>query len=297
MEYAINFSGDTVILNVLVGADSTLVGLKVNNSTVISMKYKELHRIVSKVYGLVEQNNFWNSLSTHFIHCQEDDELIVLETICMTGIDLVDSERLFKAFKLFHGADIFSCYKINYKVIDGKICFGGLGNTKMYLHARGLVKPLYSLDEKRKAEFPHWYTSTFSKLSQEKFNNKYQSMLVMYDTSYLMGLCEAEFVMLFTILEMLFGIENIDITKNIAKGTSKLVGKNANEKSYIRNRMVKLYDVRSRYVHDGKKILHEYLFELREVVRRVLIEILNRDYHMQDRSLEELRDSLLGISN
>ena len=86
------------------------------------------------------------------------------------------------------------------------------------------------LDDEQKAKFPQWYVSTFSKLSSNKLNDKYQSMLVMYDMSYLIGLCEAEYVMLFTILEMLFGIENKDITKNIAKGTSKLVGKNAKEK-------------------------------------------------------------------
>lgn len=296
MAYDIKKSGEGVILKVLVGADPDLVGLKINNSTVISMKYKEFYGIVWSVYGSVERNHFWNSLSTHFLNCEEDDELIVLETILMTSNDLYDSEFLFKAFKLYHGADIYSCYKINYKVVDGKIRFGGVGNTLMYVHARGLVKPWYSLEEKQKAEFPHWYSTTFSKLCESKRNDKYQSMLTMYDMSYLIGICELEYVMLFIILEMLFGIDNINITAFIAKGTSKLIGKNSEEKRYVRNRMCNLYDVRSRYVHDGKKVSNEDLFELREIVRRVLIEVFNRGYHMSDKSMAELRDTLLGIS-
>ena len=59
------------------------------------------------------------------------------------------------------------------------------------------------------------------------------------------------------------------------------------------NQIYQLYDVRSRYVHDGKDVPQEALFELREIVRRVLVEICNRGYHVKDKSLEELRDMLL----
>ena len=118
-------------------------------------------------------------------------------------------------------------------------------------------------------------------------------MIHRYDISYMIGICEAEYVMLFTILETLFGTDLTKITSHIAKGTSVLIGGSSKEKRAIRNQIYQLYDVRSRYVHDGKDVPQESLFELREIVRRVLVEICNRGYHVKDKSLEELRDMLL----
>ena len=99
--------------------------------------------------------------------------------------------------------------------------------------------------------------------------------------------------MLFTILEMLFGKDRAKIQSNIAKGTSKLIEKTAKKKSELRNKMIQLYDTRSRFVHQGKNVPQEELFELREIVRKVLVEVCNRGYHSKDKSLEELRDELL----
>ena len=54
--YKIKTNGERVILSVLVGADQSLIGLKIKNSTVISMKLGELRAIVCSIYGEVENN-------------------------------------------------------------------------------------------------------------------------------------------------------------------------------------------------------------------------------------------------
>lgn len=290
MAYILKGDGIRVTLSVLVGASPTLVGLKLNNSAIISMQYQELYDIVLKVYGTVEHNHFTKSLSAHHILPVNNNELIVLETIHEDPSTVFDFVSIPKALRLYHGADIYSCYDINYRSEEGEIRFGGLGDIcKGFYHAKSLIAPCYKLTEQEKNEFPQWYKSTFLKINAEDCNDNYKAMIRMYDTSYLIGICESEYIMLFTVLEMLFGTEyNDEITKHIARGTSKLFGGSAKERRSIRNQMYKLYDIRSRYVHEGKKVPYKKLFELRDIVRRVLIEIFNRNYHTKDKTLKEL---------
>ena len=235
--YTLKKAGSSVLLSVLIGADQSLVGLKVNNSTVISLKYGDLREIALSVYGLAENNNFHRSLFDHFqpsIACDEtinvdDCDLVVLETICMEGWDSFDLDFILKALKLYHAADIYSCYTINYRLVEGKIRFGGLGRTKKYVHAVGLIKPFYSLTEMEKAAFPKWYASVFPKLIQQNRNDSFSAMIRMYDTSYLIGICESEYIMLFSILEMLIGSGNSEITYQISRGTALLLSNSAEE--------------------------------------------------------------------
>lgn len=301
MPYRLRESGNQVILSVLIGADQPMIGLSVKHSKIISMKFGELDSIIQEAYGIAEKNRFLNSVMDHYrfptTHGEvlnlNDCDLIVLETVCDSPSDYFATDMILRALKLYHGADIYSCYSVNYRFEDGKIRFGGLGETVQYRHAIGLVKPHYSLTEQEKTDFPAWYSSVFIKTFQPYCNESYRAMVHRYDTSYLIGICEAEYVMLFTILETLFGTDLTKITSHIAKGTSALIGGSSKEKRSLRNQIYQLYEVRSRYVHDGNDVPQESLFELREIVRRVLVEICNRGYHTKDKSLDELRDILL----
>ena len=304
MSYRMNESGEKVILSVLIGADTSLVGLRVNHSKIITMKFGELDSIIQEAYGIAEKNRFLNSVMDHYrlptvpgkVSNLSDCDLVVLETTCENLSDYFATDTILKALKLYHGADIYSCYSVNYRFENGKICFGGLGETVQYRHAIGFVKPHYSLTEQEKTDFPSWYSSVFLKMIQPCCSDGYRAMVHRYDISYMIGICEAEYVMLFTNLEALFGTDLAKITSHIAKGTSALLGGSSKEKSYIRNRIYKLYDVRSRYVHDGKNVPQKFLFELREIVRRVLVEICSRGYHTKDKSLDELKNMLLPVS-
>lgn len=305
MSYRIRESGETVILSVLIGADQSLIGLKVKNSKIISIKFGELDNIVHETYGIAEKNRFLNSVLDHYrtprvpgrVLNLSDCDLVVLETVCESPSDYFATDMVLRALKLYNGADIYSCYSINYRFENGRICYGGLGETVKYRHAIGFIEPHYALTEEKKTTFPEWYSTVFIKTFQTDCNESYRAMVNRYDISYMIGICEAEYVMLFTILETLFGNDLTKITSNIAKGTSKLLGVSSKDKGNIRNQMYRLYDVRSRYVHDGNNVPQESLFELREIVRRVLVEICNRGYHTKDKDWNELRDILLPVAS
>lgn len=300
-EYLIKGTGETVILSVLIGADQSLVGMSVSNSKIISMKYGDLRKIALSVYGPVEDNNLSRSILDHFrpslaskeIVYVDEFNLVVLETICRDGSDSFDLQLILKALKLYHAADIYSCYSINYRLVNGRIRFGGIGRTRQYTHAIGMIKSYYTLTEEQKAAFPEWYASVFPKLIQNNRNDSYKAMIQTYDMSFLIGICESEYIMLFSILEMLIGTGNSEITYQISRGTALLISNSAEEMHIIYRRMKKLYNARSKYVHSGQRIPHECLFELREYVRKVLIKVADLGFHTQDKKFDNLRDDIL----
>ena len=115
----------------------------------------------------------------------------------------------------------------------------------------------------------------------------------MYDTSYLIGICELEYIMLFSILEMLLGSGNSEITYQISRGTALLLSNTSEEMHAIYKRMKKLYTARSKYVHSGPEISCDCLFELREYVRKVLVKVAELEYHTNDKKFDDLRDEIL----
>lgn len=301
MPYRIRESGEKVILSVLVGADSSLIGLRVSHSKIISMKFGELDNIIQEVYGATEKNRFLNSVMDHYrlpivpgeVLNLSDCDLVVLETICENPGDYFATDTILKALKLYHGADIYSCYSTNYRFEDGKIRFGGLGDTVQYRHAIGLIKPHYALTETQKDNFPGWYSTVFLKIIQPNHNDSYKAMVQMYVTSYLIGICELEYIMLFSVLEMLLGSGNSEITYQISRGTALLLSNTADEMQLIYKQMKKLYTARSKYVHSGKLVEHEHLFALREIVRKVLLRIAELGYHSKEKTFDELREKIL----
>ena len=114
-----------------------------------------------------------------------------------------------------------------------------------------------------------------------------------YDKSYFIGVTELEYIMLFSTLEMIFGSGNSEITYQIARGTSLLLSATSDEMSEVYKQIKKLYHVRSKYVHNGTKIPMESLFQLREIVRRVLIKLVDLGYHVEGKSFDELRTKIL----
>lgn len=99
--------------------------------------------------------------------------------------------------------------------------------------------------------------------------------------------------MLFSILEMLLGSGHSEITYQISRGTALLLSTSVEEMLQIYKRMKKLYEARSKYVHSGKPIDHNHLFELREIVRKVLLKIAELGYHTKEKKFDELREKIL----
>lgn len=293
MSYIVNQNGDRVILHVLVGADKSLIGLKVHHCTIISMPVKEFHNLVIKTRGIQESNHFFVSLFAHHIGVNEDDELIVLEAVEKNDECKFFEDQLIKMLKLYNSGDIYSCYFISYRFKEGKIVNGGRGTVLMYTHAIGFLPSKYSLTEDQSNYFPEWFDQYFPKLFTSDRNDVYKAMIRTYDSSYLLGIGESEYIMLFSILEMLFGTGNTEITYQISRGTALLLSNSADEMETVYKQMKKLYTARSKYVHSGAKIPIESLYQLREIVRRVLVTLVDLDYHTKAKSFDELRTKIL----
>lgn len=293
MPYNIKENGKQVLLYVLVGADPSLEGLRVRNCSIISMTFPELHDIVFRTMGKREENHFIISLFSHHVGISPDSNLMVLENIIEDENDLDVSENLLKALKLYQSGDIYSCYFTSYRFRDGKLNCGGIAINLKYSHAIGFISPHYILTDEQKTFFPEWHESIFKELISLNRSDSYRAMVRMYDTSYLIGICESEYIMLFSILEMLFGSGKTEITYQISRGTALILSETPDEMHTIYRKMKKLYSVRSEYVHNGKPVPHERLFELRELVRKVMVKVAQLGYHTKEKTFEELREKIL----
>ena len=161
----------------------------------------------------------------------------------------------------------------------------GANNVRMcrYEHAYNEAPGKYALSEQEKAEFPLWF-ATHYELAQPKPSTKFGEIIKLYLDSYLIGKANPAFVMLFVVLEMLYGgNDRAEISHNIRKGVSELLGKTSGERRNIRNDIYRLYNERSQYVHDGIHVGWQSLFDLREYVRKVIItEYENNHLHGEE---------------
>ncbi len=293
MEYVINENGDRVILYVLAGADESIIGLKVHNCSIISMTVEDFYGLVIQTLGIQERNNFYNALISHRISIISENKLIILEIVEKEDRPRIFGESLLKMLKLYNSGDIYYCYFNSYRCKDGRISYGGVGKVIQYTHAIGGIPSKYSITESQLLGFPEWFDRYIHEIKPSELNDVYKAMLRAYDTSYLIGIGESEFIMLFSILEMIFGSGKTEITYQISRGTALLLSSNSDEMNTIYKRMKKLYNVRSSYVHDGKPVPIERLLELREIVRRVLIMLIDLNYHKKEKSFDDFRTSIL----
>ena len=293
MAYQLKTDGSRVMLYVLAGADKSLAGLSIRNSTIITMTFNELYSIITQTLGIQERNHFIISLFEHYIHQRDDEEIVVLESI-----EQGDKREWFELdfiemLKLYHSGDIYCCYYTSYKYKAGRIISGGKIINVTYAHAIGTIPCPYSLTDSEKTGFPQWFAYFYPQTRTKICNDSFKSMLKMYDRSYLIGITESEYIMLFSILEMIFGSGHSEITYQISRGTALLLSQSSDEMNTIYKQMKKLYTVRSKYVHNGTKVPLERLYELREMVRKVLIRLVVIGYHAKDKSFDELRDEIL----
>lgn len=268
MSYKLKSNCERVILHVLANADSSLVGLKFRNAEIISMRYDELEEIIvlsGHSYLLFFMSN---SLGNNFV---SENELIVLEIMdydsnsCFLADEICDYLHLYKA------EDIYSCFFHSYRFREGKILGGGIGRTNVRTHGVGLFIHPYQLTEEERKAFPNWVEKN---ILPRKYEDTFMSIRKMYLTSYYLGNIDMEYIMLFSILESLFGA-NYEITYQISRGVAILLSKNPDEFSEIFKKMKKLYTARSKYVHASQHITKENLAQLREVVRNLLFRLLD----------------------
>lgn len=282
-----------VVLHVLVGADSSLVGLKVRNCSIISMTYQELLDLEVKIHGRDILIHLTTAIDERGL-IRNDSDLIILELTEYSDGEIDFYENyLLEIMKLFKAEDIYSCYRTAYNVQDGCIVSAGLTFKVEYKHAIDFCPPRYHLEQWEKDYFPIWFDARIQQLFVQRQNEKYANMLNVYDKSYLIGIAELEYIMLFSVLEMIFGSGNSEITYQISRGTALLLSNTADEMEQFHKEMKKLYNIRSKYVHSGVKISWDSLYKLREIVRKVLIKLVELGYHTSEKTFDELQNSIL----
>ncbi len=276
MLYSVNTSGKPVMLNVLANTDTSIVGLEIGNSRIISMSEKELCEIDSKAHrGMMEYHRIRTLFKYHVLK----EPLIVMETIGKNEIS--GGHRVPDMLKLYKSADIFSCYTTYYKFEQNNLTHGGFGEVLLREHPICWpVKP-YTMTEEERTQFETWWKS-HKNIFDACNNSDFEQIVKLYLDSFMMEDAETAFVVLCVVLEKLFGTpDNNELTYRISRGTALFLSSDRSEMRNIYSQVKKLYKFRSKYVHAGTQIEWKNLFELREIVRKIIV---NMSEHEMNKS-------------
>ncbi len=288
--YNIKKNARHVTMNVLATNNDSLVGLKIGNSEFISMDIQEFQNIIIQFRGIEEINVFYYSIIKHFFgkrnfSLKNNDQsfyrvkLVILETVFPDEKLSDEAENIIDLLKLYKSDDIFSCYWISYQNINGLTNGGGLGHTNVYdfkyNHSINFVLPEYSLSVEEKNNFQKWYKDHIDILSNS-CNLNFKQWLRIYFDSFLNRDCNQSYIMLFVILEMIFGDEHKGISNRLSRKTSLFLSSSTED---MINTIGNLYKIRSKYIHNGKEIQYKDLITLREIIRKVIILMYEKGYH------------------
>ena len=286
-------NGSVVTLNILVGADSSLIGLKFRNCEIKSITVEELTSIATRIYGPHESIILFKSLSSKFLPTEPKETLIVLEEVSDELLSCYTSILFFNYIKLYKAMDLYSCYSLNYKIENELLKFGGTGKVAGYEHPLSIITTNFSMTESEKQNFPTWFEKYSKILGTYEFNEIFQKAYVSYNHSYYIADTELEFVMLSAVLEMIFVSGRSEISYQISRGVALILSNNPTEMNIQYKKMQKLYNERSRYVHECNTIKYEKLVELRDIVRKVLLKIIELEYHTKDKSFTDFKQKIL----
>lgn len=279
MEYMFTTTGDRVRLDVLANADKSMVGLQIGNCKIISVRYFDFLTLVVSVLGEKEINNFeltlfkYHALPSQQESGENDDSIIVMESVG----DFLSAETVLDSLKFYQSTDIFSCYLFSYRFVDGKLCGGGLGKVLLREHAIHWPFKLYKMTNGDQSEFQTWFES-HREICAVNQNEKFQKMKSLYLDSYLIGDADLSFAMLSVVLEMMVNSTS-ELQYRISRNVAIFLSSSRNEMKDIFKNVKRLYGIRSKYVHEGKSVSWEALFELREIVRKILVLMYNQGMH------------------
>lgn len=282
-----------VMLIAVAGADNSLVGLKVDGFEFILMRYSELKEIVIETRGIYGLGRFEHSLLWNGISIIDDDEVLVLEYVCQNTSPQQVYTSFFDMLRLFKAEAIFGCDFTSYKYQDGYVRSGGWGMTNVFNFSHSFIGKEYSLTSEEKDKFTMWYLKTMPTINNCITNNVFGNMLLSYQRSYMIGLPSLSFIMLFSILEMVFGSGHTEITYQISRGTALLLTHSKDEMNDMFKEMKRLYAIRSRYVHQGDNIDTNSVLKLRNIVRLVLLRLIDLGYNNKERLFSELQSEIL----
>ena len=279
MEYIPTTSGERVRLDVLANADKSMVGLQIGNCKIISMQYADFWTLVVSVLGEREINNFEATLFKYHVtpvhkkNGEYDDSIIVMETVG----DCLPTETILTMLKLYKSMDVFSCYQFSYRMVDGKPHRGGMGKVWVREHAINWPFKSYKMTSEERDEFYKWFESHRGMCTVDQ-NEKFKKMKRLYLDSYLIDNADLSFAMLSVVLEMMVN-STYEMTYRISRSVGLFLSSNKNEMRDIFKCVKRLYGIRSKYVHEGKSVSWDDLFELREIIRKILVLMYEKEMH------------------
>lgn len=294
MNYTINKSGKLVMINVLANADPSMIGMQIGDSQIISMDVDELDTIILNAYGEFMRYHYVHTLMKYHVLEPNTDgtkkPLIVMETVEKDNFP-TNYKEILNLLKLYKAIDIFSCYTAFYKFKNGRLTHGGAGEIIQPEHPMYWPQKSYVISQEDQEQFGQWY-KTYKDIFNVNNNDKFKQIVKMYIDSFMMDSAEISFVILSVILEMLFGASGSELTYRISRGAALFLSSNRDEMKDIHSRVKKLYNLRSKYVHEGREIEWERLFELREIVRRIIVRMyeckMNKNFFNFKKFAEEL---------
>lgn len=112
-----------------------------------------------------------------------------------------------------------------------------------------------------------------------------------FDQSYTIPHREVEFLCLMTSLEALLN-DGSAVKCGIAKGTANLIGRNKHEAVKVFDTLTRFYDLQARLINSGDKrdITEDTVVELKNIVRRALVEAIELKLPKQDLSKLYIED-------
>ncbi|HWQ97098.1 MAG TPA: hypothetical protein VN538_03240 [Clostridia bacterium] len=289
MAYEFIRDGREVMLEIVSGADESISGLQVGNEKFVLMSSEEIEYIVVTLYGKEYLGFMRSNLLNSNVSLNPGDNVIVLESFDR-GEDYIHAD-VFELLRLFKSDAIFSCDFLSYKFVENKMHSTGWGRIHEPYYCTTNYYKAYHLTDAEKTEFITW-CKKYGDLRPQAFNKFFDNLLTDFQRTYKIALPNLSFIALFTILEMIFGTGNNEITYKISRGASLLLSTNVDSMKAVFKQMKQLYKYRSEYVHSGKHIEDEHLIELRDIVRRTLLSIIDLGYHAPDKDVKELSESL-----
>lgn len=136
----------------------------------------------------------------------------------------------------------------------------------------------FALDEQEQIKIKEFYDKVLYYLN----NPTIQTMIEIFNTSYSVMNTNIGFIMRVTILEMLID-GNAEMTYKLSRSVAVLLGKTKEKSEDIFKKCKKIYEARSKYLHEGKtkKITSGNQFLALDYSRRVIANLIDIFYEKQ----------------
>ncbi len=275
-------------LDVLACVDPSMEGFTFRNFTISSISIDELLCLVNHITKGRETEHLRMLLNQHALHIPDRSNLLIQEFI--PSDSLSECYDFSVMLHLYKSSDIYSCYSTTYRFDGSALSFGGNIQITHYEHAGfpDYVQPNYFLTNEEKLSFSSWYEKYHPQIFGES-NSTFKHILRTYIDSFLIGKIGAEYIYLFTILESLFVSKNQKIKYQISHNTASFLSSSKSEQLQIAEKLTTLYRSRSEFVHNAKVIDQEDLFALREIIRQLLLILVDFGYARPNADFKSLK--------